>query len=113
MRRPVDSRPCIVEDTAMVSPADSGIQRALALAARGDVPAAIDALRPALDDGASRPLALGHRAWLFRSLGRYEEALRDYDAIFAEDPANIAVAVAAAETRLLAGKIEPALAAAI
>lgn len=97
----------------MTPPNPPAIARALALASSGDVAAALDALASALADPSARSLALGHRAWILRSLGRYEEALRDYDALLADDPSNLPAAAFAAETRLLAGEIDAALAQAI
>jgi hypothetical protein len=66
----------------------------------------------AATDGATRLEALGHRAWLLRSLGRLEEALRDYDALCAENPADLHAAATRAETMLLASQPHPALEAA-
>jgi tetratricopeptide (TPR) repeat protein len=52
--------------------------------------------------------AIGHRAWLHRCLGRYDEALRDYDALAARRGVDIEVNVLKAETLLLAGRAREA-----
>ncbi len=65
-----------------------------------------------IQDKATRIEALGHRAWLFRSLGRLNEALCDYDTLVAENPCDLYGATIRAETLLLLGKKKEAITAA-
>jgi predicted O-methyltransferase YrrM len=73
---------------------------------------ALEAL-PILDrlteDSHRRGEALGHRAWLLRSLGRFEDAIRDYDSLLEIDPDNFDARALKAETLLLIGRKEEAL----
>jgi len=65
----------------------------------------LKALTALTGDPRQGPVALGHRAWLLRSMGRHEEAIADYERLVAESPENLDVLALLAETRLLAGDL--------
>jgi predicted O-methyltransferase YrrM len=64
-------------------------------------------------EAATRPDALGNRAWLLRSLGRFEESLADYDALLLARPDDPNVRGVRAETLSLLGRNREALEAAL
>ena len=55
---------------------------------------------------------LGHRAWLYRSMGRLDESLADYDTLVAEAPEHLVARANRADTLLVAGRADEAAAAA-
>src|SRR5438067_7359713 len=73
-----------------------------------DVRSAIDMLGTIVDDPAMRHDALGNRAWLYRSIGDYESARRDYDVLAAEFPEDEDIAVLTAELDLMNGNADKA-----
>lgn len=60
----------------------------------------------------SRREALGHRAWLYRSTQRFDEAIQDLDALLRENPSDLYAAAIRAETLLLSNKLNEAVIAA-
>ena len=53
--------------------------------------------------------ALGHRAYLYRSIGRFEEAINDYEEIVKKNPADLDALALLADTRLLIGQTDKAI----
>ena len=86
----------------------SKLEAAIAAARAANFEAALRELDPLTLDGECRVDALGHRAGVYRGLGRLDDALRDYEAILAERPYCAPVLAARAETWLLAGELERA-----
>ena len=52
--------------------------------------------------------ALGHRAWLYSSLGKYENAVKDYQNLLAFDPDNEEARAYLAKNLCLSGEIQQA-----
>lgn len=88
------------------------IEHALAIIHAGRFEEGLAALAGLTRDPAARLEALGHRAWLYRSLGRLTESLSDYDALTRENPADLHGAAMRADTLRAAGRPREALQAA-
>lgn len=79
----------------------------------GDTTQALHYLAQAIEHTDSRAEALGHRAWVLRSLGKLDDALADYRTLLAETPRNVEVRARIAETLALMGRPSEAASAAI
>lgn len=79
----------------------------------GNYEAGLAMLTELTREPATRGEALGHRAWLLRSLGRLDEALQDYDALMGENTGDLHGAAMRADTLRLAGHPAEALAATV
>lgn len=67
----------------------------------GKVAEGLEALSALADQPEHELEALGHRAWIYRTLGQYPEAISDYKRLARMDPENMEVAGLLAETHLV------------
>lgn len=90
------------------------LQKALDLARNGQFQDAIAIYSDLVEhDVKMRLPALGNRAWLYRGMFRYEDALQDYDRLVESDAKNLEAKTRRAETLLLCGRIHDAAKASI
>jgi predicted O-methyltransferase YrrM len=87
----------------------SRLDEAVALARERQFDQAIEILNREAEQPGERLAALGHRAWLLRVTGRYEESLRDYDEIISRAPDDAEARRLHAGVRLLMGDARGAL----
>src|SRR4051794_29244777 len=85
---------------------DFELASALRLARAGKVDEALGSLAAQASQG--NDWALGHRAWLLRSRGLYEEALADYDALLQRRPGHAETRRQRADLLRLLGRLEEA-----
>ena len=85
------------------------LQHALTTIRQGQYERGIAILTELVERETSRIEALGHRAWLYRSLGRLGKALEDYDRLIAENPNDLDGAAIRAETLLLLERPQEAM----
>ena len=84
------------------------LESALHLCRQGHYHEALDAFSTLIEQSQNRLPALGHRAWLYRTLGRYEDALGDYQQLLTLTPEDLTAAGLHAQTLMLAGQYEKA-----
>ena len=89
------------------------LKEAIRLARAGSVEAALGEFGLAMKRASQRADALGHRAWVLRNLGRYEESLRDYDELARLRPEDSEVLVQRADLWRLMGECTKAVAVAM
>ena len=87
----------------------SKLESALKLVRAGRHEDALEAFEALLQEPSSRKLeVLGHRAWLYRSMGRFEEASWDYEVLVRENAEDTEAAAYLAEARFELGDFEKA-----
>lgn len=84
------------------------LEQVTSLIQSGEHQAALEGLAELIARHETRREALGHRAWLLRSLGKFDDSLRDYEALVADDPNHIEARARKAETLALAGRADDA-----
>jgi predicted O-methyltransferase YrrM len=84
------------------------IDKAIRRIRRGDTDGGLTALTVLVGHPESAPVALGHRAWLHRSMGRFPEAIKDYRDLLDRKPSDHHARALLAETLLMTGEADAA-----
>jgi predicted O-methyltransferase YrrM len=84
-------------------PMSSALLDAITLSRNGKTQEALAILNRLIDENPGHLDAHGHRAWLYLCLGRYEEAIADYQFIMSDNPRDLEAKLRCAETFLKTG----------